>query len=776
MKRVLALILCLLPFAVHAEVVALRSGEHADFSRLVMQFGGQPDWEIGRVVQGYELRVAADDIQFDTREVFDRISRKRITGFEMPKDGRLVVQVSSGHHLDAFEIRAGRIVLDIKDGPAPSNSIFEAAFEGPSDIPANVANTAEPMAQEQSNLAMFEQSANSILSEPKEEPQPATNRASGQEALPFPMFNMPLGEGIQAPLPLEIPAERSARVVQMEAALIEQLSRAASQGLIVADIDDPQAAIQEIIAPQSKPVKATDLPADPPPGDLSHVRIKTRVDLDARETIGKPTLTSDGETCLPASKFDIARWGPQIAPQLDFAAYRGALIGEFDTAEPNEIRDLARYYIFLGFGAEAKSTLREFGVIVQDADLLSAMAEIMDQGQADSLGRLAGQFACNTPAALWSVLAASRIEKGDEINRVAIMQAFSALPLHLRRHLGPVLSDRFLGIEDTDVASSIRGAIQRAPGDHGEGFDMLDAKLELSLGHEDIATQKLETLVREGGSLASEALATLMKAKLNAKEAIPEAMIADAIALSFTLQKTPLGATLAELSIAATIQNGESSLAFERIAQAQREEALAGDVIDRLLNDAYLSLAQNAEDIEFIRRSFAPSARKEMAKLSVAPRRAVAARLLDLGFASPAREILVAVQDIPEPEDRFLFARAALMQGRAQVAVGYLAGIDGVEAELLRARAFEAAKDETRAAEVFESLDKINEAARSAWRGGDYARVERIGSPQEQRVANLATSQPPEAALGLATNRALVEQSVAARKALNDLIRSLPNP
>lgn len=774
--RMLTLILCLLPLAGHSETVVLRSGEHADFSRLVLQLNGQPKWEIGRVSQGYELRIFSEGIDFDTGGVFERISGERITGFARPSQERLVIKTSKGYHLDAFELRAGQIVIDIKNGPAPSNSVFEAALNNRQKRPEMSESRANTASQRQSNLGMFDQSVPSILGDPKENSQHSSNYESALETFSLPMLINSPRISNDAPLPLELPAERTERVIQMESALIEQLSRAASQGLIVADIADPQAAIQEIIAPQAKSARANTLPDDPPPGDLSHVRVKTRVDLDSREAIGKPMLSTSGKECLPATKFDISDWGPKVAPYLDLAEYRGALIGEFDTADSDKVGDLARYYIFLGFGAEAKSTLREFGVIARDADLLASMAEIMDQGQASSLGRLKGQLSCNTPSAMWSVLAAARIEKGDKINRVAVLQAFSALPLHLRRHLGPILSKRFLAIDDTDTVGSIRGAIQRAPGEHGAGFEMLDAKLELSLGHDDVAIRKLESLVRDGGSLASEALATLMKAKLAASEAIPKRMIEDAIASSFAIQNTPLGSELTALAVAATIQNGDAGEALDLIAHAAREDAVESETLMLLTNDAYLSLARNADDIEFMRRSLSPLAWDNISDLDSKPRRAIATRMLDLGFADEARDVLNVVQETPEREDRFLFARAALMQGSAQVAVGYLAGIDGVEAELMRARAFQAAKDETRAAEIFEGLDKISEAARSAWRGGDFSRVERIGSPQEQTVASLANEQPPNPELGLEKNRTLLAQSAASRAALNELIRSLPEP
>lgn len=72
MIRVLGFILMLasLPHGVVAEVINVRSGEHAGFSRLVMQFSPDVTWEFGRVDGQYELRTNQKDTTFETSEVF----------------------------------------------------------------------------------------------------------------------------------------------------------------------------------------------------------------------------------------------------------------------------------------------------------------------------------------------------------------------------------------------------------------------------------------------------------------------------------------------------------------------------------------------------------------------------------------------------------------------------------------------------------------------------------------------------------------------------------
>lgn len=62
-----------------AETFRLRSGEHADFSRLVMD--GLPagaGWTLGRAGAGYELRLALQGAGFDTGQVYRLIPKTRL--------------------------------------------------------------------------------------------------------------------------------------------------------------------------------------------------------------------------------------------------------------------------------------------------------------------------------------------------------------------------------------------------------------------------------------------------------------------------------------------------------------------------------------------------------------------------------------------------------------------------------------------------------------------------------------------------------------------------
>lgn len=688
-RAALILLLWLMPLGAYGQMVELRSGEHADFSRLVMQFDGTPDWAFGRTDGGYELRVNQGGLGFDTRRVFDLIPRSRIIAVENPQPGILTIRVAPGHHADAFEIRDGRLVIDIKDGPPPATAQFESPLPAAGAMP-------DP---------------------------PAT------PPIELPLLP-PVLPDIPAAVPLVLnaapPPAPSEHIADMQAEVLGQLARAASQGLIDVDLAETERAI----APEPEPPTPPPPPVAPPKMDLSHVRVQTRVDLDRRSAASDPALTAEGDTCLPDTLFDIAAWGSGAGP--------GGLVGEFDTPDPARLGDLVRAYLYQGFGAEAKNAMAAFGVVVENADLLHAMADIMDHGHSQTQGRLAMQASCNTSAALWAVLAQPRLGRGDPINRDAVLTAFSNLPIHLRRNLGPGLSERFLAIDDHQTAIAIRNAIYRAPGAHGDGVSMLDARLDLALGDEDAAVETLSDLANDGGIHAAEALVILIDTLVDTAQPVPNNRIAEAEALVVPHRNTPLGAELTRAAISGMIANGQGAGAIDRLRAAMAKESITPEVHAALLGRAYIALAQNADDVSFLQIAFTPQARAELHGASVAARRAVAARLLDLGFADAVRDLLNTAE-IPQAEDRILLARAALAQGKPAIAIGYLAGLDDDAARQLRAAAF--AMSATSAESPMQSSEPVQSSAQ-------------VGS--------------------IAHGRNVISQSEAARAAFDALLESLP--
>ncbi|MGL5011213.1 MAG: hypothetical protein ACRC6I_15145, partial [Paracoccaceae bacterium] len=127
----LAIFLICLSGPARPDTVSVESGEHADFSRLVLSLPASQDWQFGRTATGYELALALPDQRFDVSGVFDLIPKDRLTGlFVDPTSGKLQLSVACNCHAMPFSLDDRTIVIDLRDGPPPARSAFESGLDG----------------------------------------------------------------------------------------------------------------------------------------------------------------------------------------------------------------------------------------------------------------------------------------------------------------------------------------------------------------------------------------------------------------------------------------------------------------------------------------------------------------------------------------------------------------------------------------------------------------------------------------------------------------------
>ncbi|MCG6903272.1 MAG: hypothetical protein LJE68_11385 [Rhodobacter sp.] len=782
MIRLLPAIACLLwPFAALSAPLAVQSGEHADFSRVVVTLKPGPDWRLGRVDGGYELRPDAPNDGYDLRKVFDLIPRDRIAALEPRAGGHLFFRVDCDCHADAFEIRSG-LVIDIKDGPPPRANRFEVALEA-LEQPARPRPVSRPGTVAGPAIA------------PAEKPAiPLTTRfpARRTEYAWADALAMDLSRPRAAAAPMAAPAEPETaapprdRVLEVQQQLIEQLGRAAVQGLVTADLSQTEARIEKTrpmpdIDGQGAPTHHPPLPPEPDavgdPVRSDHIRFETAVDR-GRNALRSTPLTSDGTKCLPGDDFDIATWGAAPDKGGSLSLSHAAVVAEFDEADPKGIETVAKQYIYLTFGAEAKALMTVFDVAPRNAQLLHAMADIMDTGSTEANAIPRDQLACDDRVAMWAILAAPSLSKGEDIAENAVLSAFGELPLHLRRHLGPILAERLLGIGDSDTATAIRNSIGRAPGDHGPGFVMLDARIALETGHAESGTDQLADIIRQDGPLAPDAVIRLIDTQLDADQPLPAGMAETAAAMAFEARGTPQGSELARVHIRAQAHGGEFLAALKNADQTVAAGDLPDTAATEIRQEVFTLLAAKASDEEFLQAVLPTPMQIGADDAAQAIRRDIAARLIDLDLPKPARDILAAGVPLPGPQDRQLFAKAYLKERRADLAMGYLAGLSDAESRGLRAKTHALAGEHARAASEFERLGDKDARARSSWRGGDWQTVAEIGAPAEMAAAGLVSDPPtPDPDLGpLATNRKLLERSQETRQLLANLLTTTVKP
>ncbi len=722
--RFLLFVFALSATAARAETVRVLSGEHSDFTRLVMEFDGPVGWQVGRTVDGYELRVDAPDLSFDVSGVFDIIPRDRLAAIWVdPRTSTLRLGLACDCHAIPFAYRPNIVVIDLRSGPAPQGSSFELSLGGAS-LPA---------------LATAE------APRPRARPAP---RASLQ------IVELPKRPAVVDPTIL-FPSTATPEMEQTRADLLQQFGRAASAGLI--EVEDP-------VFPAPDPatrIAADSLGVDP-------LGVEVRPGARANPANVEPEgLGLNGEECRPDAALDVASWGDGRPFVEQVAEARGRLLGEFDRPDPASVAGYVQLLLHFGFGAEARNAVETLAPDHPDAELWRTLALAVDGERPIAAGPFAGQSACPGAAALWAALTVT--EPGPFTNEAAqgIRSAFSALPVGLRRHLGPGLAERLLAAGEVPVAQAIRDAIWRAPGPLGEGARVIDARLEASRGNVEAAAKEFAGVAAQGGDQAAEAVIALVDTRIALGQPVEATTVTEIAAHRHEREGTDLVPALLRAEMLARASSNDVDAAL----------SLAEGAVDpESVQDMWQVIADLAPDSAILLHAvLAPEEPRPTDRPATALR--IGERLLGLGLAEAA------LRWLPVPaateEGRVLLAQAELARGDARAALRQLAGLAGPQVEAVRAAGLLQLNDLQAAATAFEAAANPAGAATARWQSGDWSVAQGEADPRAPAVWTLlapVTAGLPGAEATLAGSRALLDESTRTREAVDRLLAEVAAP
>ncbi len=820
--------LAILADSAHAQAVRVYSGEHPGFSRLVVAFRERVDWTIGRVEGGFEFRSDAQTARFLLGTVFDLIPHDRIRSIRDLGDGRLFLEVSCTCHADAFQLPRGEVVLDIKDGPATTEAReYNMPLAGfPNTMAPATADETPTMSTAESDAPTA--TAPDLPASTQDIRPPTISALQSRRGLPLLPVLRPLPDlqnetarGLPAPVapppktpstpevaepgessdtkpenesadaqiadPVADPetdqAHNEERVAEAQQALLEQISRGAAQGLLEADMDIPM--LPET-PPQSDPPEGDRTTASPTernaektvPDARNHVSIQTAIDEQFRTGNMPAGITEQGFRCPDEEAFAVASWGDDIRDGVDLAPYRSGLVGEFDTAQPEAILKLARYYIYLTFGAEATNLLNRYEEALGDVSMLKNLAEIMDRKYSAHSAEMKPYVECDGDVALWALLSQERIDTGQPINEAAVISAFSRLPLHLRRHFGPDLVARLVDSGKVDLAHSLRNALSRAEDGESPDLTRVEARLAIEDGKISEATNSLEELMQDNTTASPEILKEMVELKLSQDMAASDEDIALLASYAFERRGTELGKELRMLEIRALGQSGRFSEAYARLDEYEQNGALPPEAKTMLETELASFLATKGTDAQFL-RYLLPAVSSihlpEDDKLDIAE------RFLNLGFPSEARKILDRSATVPSPRERRLLAELATRQGKFDVAIGYLAGLDDPEALKLRAEALAAKHDFPAAFTAMENAGEHERMLQLAWRAGQWAELAarddgEIGMLSAMLVETARPRTADDPQHDLQQDSELLKRAARTRATISELLDRFPSP
>lgn len=802
-RRVIAIAFAALIAApVLAQTIVTRSGEHKGFTRLVMRLPGDADWSLTQSGHAATVNIDAPEVVFDTSRVFNLIPRKRLQSLAQNGPGQpLRLQLGCDCNVTSYVEENGYLVVDIRDGGLPEQPKYTAAssvlpltppvstgyrysFSQSAAVDARMAlELAAAMAGQGSEVQAVrsQQQARSlnaaldeIASAARSESRQATDLALPLDEASYAEVEQVASDEQISDLPetgmlLDMAeTERAAVVNESEQRLLQQIGRAANQGLISV----ATGALPEGVSVGLDPLGRSDRPLNP----LDHISVTSAID---RETGLVAAMSEEGDQlhCLPDRMVAVQRWGNESPFADQVSSLRSALVREFDDVNPASVLALARIYLFFGFGAEARSMLMILPPENQSNEevaLLSAMATLIDGEHLPVQHAFAGQQSCEGDSAFWAALADRAVKKGA--NTDAIQQTFSKLPVHLRVHLGPRVSQMFAETGDHHVAEAILRAVDRAGVEEVPEINLAEAAIAELAGDSEKVAEELTEEVAERTGNAPVALIDLVALSVRERKALsPD--VPDLVA-SYELENrdTELGAQLRHAQVSALALMGQFHDSFKELQDLSVRDGpnARAQAIEPLM----LLLTERADDVTFLQYSldFAGHATAtEAAQVAIA----VSRRLLDLGFAEQAQALLHKLSLEPGNETvRLMMAEAALQMDKPHRALVELMGLEGSEANQLRAKALWQNGEFGRAGEYLLAEQQIDEAARGFWHSENLAAIKAMETASDAPFGAVAstttqigeTVQDPQGLTPLAHARALVESSEGTRGGIEDLL------
>lgn len=685
-----------------AEVARVRGGEHATFTRLVVDAQGMGEWRLGRSPEGYALETGGTVTGFDLSRAFDRIARNRVSAlWRDPASGRLRLRLACDCHAIAFEFRPGIVVIDIRPGAPPEGSAFEQPLpssQADADTPPGGAARDDAPARPDPRGGSADEWA--AVSSARPAIAARADARGGYDWLDewFARSDEATG-GRGAGAPVLAGPESGA----LREALLEGISRGISEGVVSA----------------ADPLRIAD---DSATDDDSGGALQGGLRISLGEapgvtasTAGSPASprTDTGRSCISDDDLDIAAWFGALEGDFMLGDARTGLLGEFDRPEPGTALRAARALVALSFGLEARQVLDVAADASADAEpgrgraragegarqiaVLRAMAYLVDR-DAPPDNPFAGMESCDGAAALWAALALTGMTPPPDgarppVNGGAVGLAFAALPVHLRHDLGPALVGLALDQGQTETARIIRDAMMRGGASAGADVVLADARYRLVAGDPAGAAMLASRVLAEGGAESARAAALLAETALRTGQGVPDDLPITLASFLAEARGTPREPGLRRAHSLALAISGDLRGAFGVAAGA-------ADV----LRDLWALAATGADDDTFLRAAFGGFGAERhipVAGLDDDVRLTIATRLVDLGFAEQARRWLDAPPGLATPPARKIAARAALHEGDALGALEALAGMDDAESEKLRALAHGQLGDERSAARAY---------------------------------------------------------------------------
>ena len=749
-RHILTLALVAVSTSVSADTVSFQSGEHGSFTRIVATLPTQDtNWQVSSTGRTYTLTIQGEDFQFDTDSIFTRISRSRLASVETdPSSGEAKLNLACDCVIESERFGDRHVILDIR----------ERTSDDPAEAPSNFTLRLQDI-QPKEPLRYGLSQGTAVPARPEASAPEAEPSAEEPQADPIAMLGSHAHD-----------REKVSRIAQQ---VIKQINRAKEQNLLDG-VDRAEPPATEVELDNGSNWKMSDHKDTIEKAQNNTLNVSTynAMDVASQEISALLAGRNGPPACIDDALLDIESWGGQAPFAVELGQLRSNLVGEFDRTNSDALTKLAQFYIAHTFGAEARQILRTLPEAEQNS-VLWAMSELVESGKVSAGNPFIEQDRCDSDVVFWAALSGQTLANQDALDRA--FETLIGLPIPLREHLAPYLSNRLVEQGHFESAAQVLHAVERINPTQSPEFEMAQAALHSELGDDEAAMVTLEKVASANSSVAPSALVALINTLAAQDAAVPADTIALVGALSVEHKAGALGPDLRHAHAQARMQALDFVAAFHVVQEIS--ELDGPQAAKRTRSEVARALMAHGDDFDVLRIAISEGL-TEPNVLEAATAFALAEKMYDLGFLDQTKRVLQAMDiDHVTPELHLLKAKVALAEGLPRRAEAELLNVDAPSAAALRAEARSMAGDHEAASEILEAMGKPERAAFEAWLAGDISGLSGLEIEVYQRIesmmatAGVQASEVSTQSGVLRRNRNLLTGSEDARETLEELLQ-----
>lgn len=563
--------------------------------------------------------------------------------------------------------------------------------------------------------------------------------------------------------------------------LMRQLSRAAEQGLIQFVSDDAAAKAPEAknIEPQraaAKPPETKSKPPEPeqtetdlavneapipaelpavaaPPPSAVEIPLRARTAIDRDFRADRSETRAEVAFCIDQERLDVSTWLEPGAFIQTTSDLRSNLLDEYDQPRPEVATKLVRHLVVNGFGAEANQMLSLYGDVIEDAEVLSDVARLVDLKAPRPDGLIARTAPCHPEAALWRKIAGlpdgEPSSFSDDEERKAdiyrqMLDTFARLPAVTRRILGARLMDNLIAKGEFELAKQLDLILMRSPTDYGEGLTLSRARLLGETGRLEEAEDLYMQLSQSNRPEAHTALILLLESRIN-RNAGGSQQLSDALGdAAFSARGSELELPLKVAEIRSRTMTDGASDALRTLQTAIERSGGASELL-RDVGHAALEVLEpvNGDTVDYAKAVMALRPYVSEGPTGDMARRRVAETLTDSGLPNLAMTYLEPARSRADAATTLITARALLALDDVEQALSVLEGQTDPKALALKAEALGRLGRHEEAHQISKDLAEDSDEARSAraLRAGDWNGAATAGDRPQRLLAAYMASQ-----------------------------------